>query len=48
MKVIPVVEDLLLLNILLYDIDIMDGELSENLIRRRNVQKHGNTGRVLG
>ena len=43
---IPNVEDLLTLNILLYDIDIVDGNIVGELARR-NVQKHENTMRLL-
>ena len=43
---IPFVEDLLTLNILLYDIDIADGNFIGELATR-NVQKYGNTVRFL-
>ena len=43
---IPIVEDLLLLNILLYDIDIVEGNNIAELTRR-SVQKHENTLRLL-
>ena len=43
---IPTVEDLLTLNILLYDIDIADGNIVGELARR-SVQKHENTVRLL-
>ena len=43
---IPVVEDLLTLNILLYDIDIVDGIIVGELARR-SVQKYQNTVRLL-
>ena len=43
---IPIVEDLLALNILLYDIDIVDGNIVGELARR-SVQKYENTVRVL-
>ena len=46
-KDIPIVEDLLTLNILLYDIDILDGNIIGELVRR-NVQKYKNTVRLLG
>ena len=39
---IPTVEDLLTLNILLYDIDIVDGNVIGELARR-NVHKYENT-----
>ena len=42
MKDIPTAEDLLTLNILLYDIDIVDGNIVGELARR-SVQKYGNT-----
>ena len=42
----PTVEDLLTLNILLYDIDIGDGNIVGELARR-SVQKHENTVRLL-
>ena len=43
---IPIVEDLLALNILLYDMDIVDGNIVEKLARR-SVQKYENTVRLL-
>ena len=43
---IPIVEDLLTLNILLYDIDIVDGNIVGE-IARRSVQKYENTLRLL-
>ena len=46
MNDIPIVEGLLTLNILLYDIDIVDGNLVGELARR-NVQRHENTVRLL-
>ena len=49
MKDIPIVEDLLTLNILLillYDIDFVDGNIIGELARR-NVQKNENTVRPL-
>ena len=46
MNDIPNVEDLLTLNILLYDIDIVDGNIVGELARR-NVQKYENTVRLL-
>ena len=46
MNDIPAVEDLLTLNFLLYDIDIVDGNIVEKLARR-SVQKHENTVRLL-
>ena len=46
MKDIPIVEDLLTLNILLYDIDIVDGNIIRELARR-SVQKYDNTVRLL-
>ena len=45
MNDIPVVEDLLTLNILLYDIDFVDGNIGE--LARRSVQKYGNLVRLL-
>ena len=45
MNNIPVVEDLLTLNILLYDIDIVDGNIVGELARR-SVQKYENTVRL--
>ena len=42
----PIVEDLLTLNILLYDIDIVDGKNFGELARR-SVQKYNNTDRLL-
>ena len=41
MNAIPTVEDLLTLNILLYDIDFVDGNIGE--LARRIVQKYDNT-----
>ena len=46
MNDIPTVEDLLTLNILLYDIDIVDGNIIGELARR-SVQKYENTVRLL-
>ena len=46
MNDIPIVEDLLTLNTLLYDIDIVDGNIIGELARRR-VQKYDNTVRLL-
>ena len=46
MSVIPTVEDLLTLNILLYDIDIVDGNIVGELARR-SLQKYENTVRLL-
>ena len=46
MNDIPFVEDLLTLNIVLYDIDIVDGNIIGELARR-NVQKNENTVRLL-
>ena len=46
MNDIPIVEDLLTLNILLYDIDIVDGDILGELARR-SVQKYENTVRLL-
>ena len=46
MNDIPTVEDLLTLNILLYDIDIVDGNIVGE-IARRGVQKNENTLRLL-
>ena len=46
MNDIPIVEDLLTLNILLYDIDIVDGNNIGELARR-SVQKYDNTVRLL-
>ena len=46
MNDIPIVEDLLTLNILLYDIDIVDGKIVGELARR-SVQKNENTVRLL-
>ena len=46
MNIIRIVEDLLTLNILLYDIDIVDGAIIGELARR-NVQKYKNTVRLL-
>ena len=42
----PIVEDLLTLNIVLYDIDIVDGNIVEEL-SRRSLQKYNNTLRLL-
>ena len=46
MKDIPIVEELLTLNILRYDIDIVDGNFVGELARR-SVQKYENTVRLL-
>ena len=46
MNDIPIVEDLLTLNNLLYDIDIVDGNVIGKLARR-SVQKNENTVRLL-
>ena len=46
MNDIPFVEDLLTLNIVLYDIDIVDGNINGELARRI-VQKYENTVRLL-
>ena len=46
MNDIPIVEDLLTLNNLLYDIDILDGNIIGELVRR-SVQKFENTVRLL-
>ena len=46
MNAIPIVEDLLTLNILLYDIDIVDGNIIGELARRC-VQKYEITVRLL-
>ena len=46
MNDIPIVEDQLTLNILLYDIDIVDGNIVGELARR-SVQKYKNTVRLL-
>ena len=46
MNDIPIVEDLLTLSILLYDIDIPDGNIVGELARR-SVQKYENTVRLL-
>ena len=46
LKDIPFVEDLLTLNIVLYDIDFVDGNIIGELARR-SVQKYGNTVRLL-
>ena len=46
MNNIPAVEDLLTLNILLYDIDIVDGNIVGELARQ-SVQKYKNTVRML-
>ena len=46
MNDVPIVEDLLILNIVLYDIDIVDGNIIEKLARR-SVQKYENTVRLL-
>ena len=46
MNDIPTVEDLLTLNILLYDMDFVDGNIVGELARR-NVEKYENTVRLL-
>ena len=46
MNNIPIVEDLLTLNSLLYDIDIVDGNIVGEIVRR-SVQKYKNTVRLL-
>ena len=46
MNDIPVVADLLTLNILLYDIDNVDGKIIGELVRQ-SVQKYENTVRLL-
>ena len=46
MKVIPIAEGLLTLNILLYEIDIVDGNIIEELARR-SVQKYDKIVRLL-
>ena len=46
MNDIPTVEDLLTPNILLYDIDIVDGNITGELARR-SMQKYNNTVRLL-
>ena len=46
MNDIPTVEDLLTLNIVLHDIDILDGSLIGEFARR-SVQKYENTVRLL-
>ena len=46
MNDIPIVEDLLTLNILLYDIDIVDGNIIGELARR-SLKKYENTVRLL-
>ena len=46
MNEVPTVEDLLTLNIVLYDIDIVDGNMIGELARR-SVQKYENTVRLL-
>ena len=43
----PKVEDLLQLNIFLYDIDFVDGELIGELARR-SIQKHNKSFKLLG
>ena len=43
---IPLVEDLIQVNIFLYDIDIVDGSLVGELARR-SVQKYCNTARLV-
>ena len=43
---IPIVEDLLTLNILLYDIDIVDGNIIGELAKR-SVEKYDNNNRLL-
>ena len=47
MNDIPTVEDLLILNILLFDIDIVDGNIVGELARR-SVQKYETTVHLLG
>ena len=47
MNHIPFIEDVLTLNIVLYDIDIVDGNIIGELARR-SVQKYENTVRLLG
>ena len=46
MNDIPIVEDLLTLNILLYDVDIVDENIIGELARR-SVQKYENAARLL-
>ena len=46
MNDIPIIEDLLKLNILLYDIDIVDGNIFGELAKR-SVQKYDSTIRLL-
>ena len=46
MNDIPVVEDLLTLNIVLYDVDIVDGNIMGNFARR-SAQEYKNTERLL-
>ena len=46
MNDVPFVEDLLTLNILLYDIDIVDGNIFGELAKR-SVQKYDSTIRLL-
>ena len=46
MNDIPIVENLLSLNILLYESDFVDGNIVGELARR-SVQKHENTVRLL-
>ena len=46
MNIIPIVEDLLTLNILLYDIDIVDGDIIGELAGR-SVKEYDNTVRLL-
>ena len=46
MNDIPIVEDLLTLNILLYDVNIVDGNIVGELVRR-SVQKYENTVQLL-
>ena len=46
MNDLPIVEDLLTLNILLCDIDVMDGNIVGELARR-SVQKNENTVQLL-
>ena len=46
MNDIPTVEDLLTLNILLYDMDVVDGNIVRELARR-SVQKYENTVRLM-
>ena len=46
MSDVPIVEDLLILNILLYEIDIVDGNIIGE-VARQSVQKYENTVRLL-